>query len=190
MADLVPRHAAMAASDRAGLPAALAKRQPRSGAAQHRRALRLVERPVRRVPRRNHDVLMRAVQRAAGVVVRFGRGATTVKSTGCWISADVRPGQPGARDRHRMGRAVHPRGRPRSTRPLGDPVGRTAAAGPASGCRGGTVRLGADRPLRLPRHRRVLRRSGVGRDDRGSRISRVASDISPRSNGWCGRAGG
>ncbi len=71
------RDAAMAAPDCPGLPPALAKRQPRSVAAQHRRALRLIERPVRRVPRRNHDVLMRAVQRAAGIFVRLGRSAAT-----------------------------------------------------------------------------------------------------------------
>ena len=52
------------------------------------------------------------------------------------------------------------------------------------------VRPGADRPARLPRRRRMLRRRGVGRDDRGGGIPRVAAIFRRRSNGWCaGRAG-
>ena len=53
--------------------------------------------------------------------------------------AGIQDGQPRSRDRHRVGRAVHPRGLPWGARPLGDPVGRAAAPGAASGCRGRAV---------------------------------------------------
>ena len=147
---------AAAAADRPGVSAALARRQPRSGAAQRRRALRLVQRPVRRVPRRDHDLLVRAVHRVAGVTRPIWPTRNGARSTGCSTWPSVGPRQPGPRDRHRMGRVVHPRGRPRSARPLGDLVGRAAAPGAAAGGRGGAVRLGPDRPVRLPRRRRVL----------------------------------
>ena len=97
-------------------------------------------------------------------------------------SAGVGHGQPSARDRHRLGRTVHPRRGARRTRPLDHPVGRAAATGPSAGGRGGTVRPRRDRPVRLPRRRRPLRRRAVGRDDRGGRIpvlAHVLSDSGP-----------
>ena len=59
--------AATISAARRGSPAAFAAQQPRAGAAQHRRALRPVQRVVRRVPRRDDDVLQRAVRQPAGI---------------------------------------------------------------------------------------------------------------------------
>ena len=64
-------------------------RQPRSqhnsrraGAAQHRRTLRPVQRPVRRIPRRDHDVLQRAVRRHCPPTSRLSPTHSAARSTG------------------------------------------------------------------------------------------------------------
>ena len=167
--------------------AAFPAQQPHAGAAQHRRALRPVQRPVRRVPRRDHDVLECAVRHASGNTATPRRRAAPQDRPPA-RRRPRRPGQPGARDRHRLGRTVHPRRRAGRAGPLGHAVGRAAAPGPTAGGGGRVVRPGRDRAVRLPRRRRPLRRRAVGRDDRGGGIPVLADLLSDaRPAGGAGR---
>ena len=83
-----------AAPDRGG-------QRPRRRAAQHRPALRPVQRAVRDLPRRDHELLLGAVQRTRRVAGRGpapqGRPDPRRRRSDC--------GQHGARDRDRLGRA-------------------------------------------------------------------------------------
>ena len=85
--DCRPRSPCAAMASAAGGGAAPAVRCINSlnaGARQHRRALRPVQRPVRRVPRRDDDVLERAVRgMPASRVVRAAGLRSTARSTAC-----------------------------------------------------------------------------------------------------------
>src|ERR1700744_5712376 len=76
--------AATATADRPVVSTALAQCQSRAGAAQHRRPLRLVERALRRIPRRDNDILVRVFQPAAPP-------ATGVLRFACSTTAQDRP---------------------------------------------------------------------------------------------------
>ena len=99
------------------------------------------------------------------------------------------PGQPCSRNRYGLGRVVHSGGVAWRARPLDHAVRRATAHGAAARRRGRPVRSGGDRTQGLPRGRRTLRRGGVGRDDRGRRIS-VLAHVLPhaRSAGVARRA--
>ena len=187
-------HAAMAATDRPGVSAPLAQRQPGSGAAQHRRALRPVERAVRRVPRRDHDVLERAVRPSCRPNTTWPdlAAAQRRKIDRLLDVAGVRRGSRVLEIGTGWGELCHPRGRPRGARPLGDALGRAAAPGAAVG----SPRQGCPTSVQIDLcdyrdvDSAVLRRRGVGRDDRGGRISRVAAVFRrARTAGAAGRPG-
>ena len=68
---------------RRGAPAAFPAQQPSAGPPQHLRALRPVQRTVRGVPRRDHDLLQRAVRHAARVPGRPAPAPSGARSTAC-----------------------------------------------------------------------------------------------------------
>ena len=90
-----------------------------------------------------------------------------------------RRGHPRARDRHRLGRARDPGGRPRCDGPHRSRCPPSSRSWPASGSPtpGCADRVQVDL-LRLPRGRGAVRRRRVGRDDRGGRL-RVLADLLP-----------
>ena len=171
---LVPTRTALAQTARDRRSAGRAAIQPGTDAAQYRRALRrCVQRSVHRVPRRDHDVLERAVRSPARVLARPGPSAATQDrpTAGC---GRRRTRHPTAGGRHRMGRIVYPRGRPRRRRPLRHPLGSPEVAGPPTNHRCRQIRSGAHRSVRLSRHRRTLRRRDFGGDGRGRGASLMA----------------
>ena len=127
---------------------------PRGLAQQHQRALRPEQRPLRRVPR-PVDVLQLGPLRphAGRSPSRTCTRRSCARSTPILDAADVRGRQPGARDRHRLGRARHP-GRPsRRDRHLGDPVGRAARPRDEADRRGRRHRARRRAAAGLPRGR-------------------------------------
>ena len=101
------------------------------------------------------------------------RRRRAARSSGC----STRPGSgrhPGARDRHRLGRARHPGRPPRRDRAHRSPSRRAAGAGRAADRRGRARRPGDRRAERLPRRRGPVRRGLLGRDDRGGRRAVLA----------------
>ena len=113
-----PACPALAAADaRAGgaPPAVRRPADPRRRPAEHRPSLRPVQRPVRPVPRRDHDLLLGPV-RGSGRRHAAGRGAPAGRRPAAQDRLAAGPGRrraglPAARDRHRLGRAGHPRAR-------------------------------------------------------------------------------
>ena len=122
VAELIPPALQRLRSAGGGAPAALSAPKPSAGAPQHRRALRPVQRPVRRVPRRNDDVLERAVRHVARLPGRPARRAATQDRPPAGHGAR-RSRQPGVGDRHGLGRTVPARRGAGRTRPLDHAVG-------------------------------------------------------------------
>ena len=83
MADLIPRVAAATPADRRCPSTAFAVQQPRTGPAQHLRALRPVQRAVRGVPRRDDDLLQRPVRHVACHPARSWPTRSSARSTAC-----------------------------------------------------------------------------------------------------------
>ena len=133
---------------------------------QHLAPLRPLQRALRALPRRDAELLLGPL-RHLGHRARNGRPAPgrhpagarrpagrarpqprLRRGAGPQDRAAARRGRgrrrhPGARDRHRLGRAGHPRRPSRRDRPLDHPVGRAARAGRAADRGRGTRRAGA-----------------------------------------------
>ena len=101
-----------------------------------------------------------------------------------------RRGHPGARDRHRVGRAGDPRGAPGRDRALDHALGRAAArlAQDRVAAAGVADRVDVELCDYRERHRQ-LRRRGLGGDDRGGRLANTGAPTSRPSTG-CWRPGG
>ena len=167
-----PRPALAAAAAQAGRPPPAAGRPAdrRGRAAQHRPPLRPVQRPVRAVPRRDHDLLQRPVPRTGRRPRRLGpRGSAAPQDRPAPRPGRGGAGLPGARGRHRLGRAGHPGRPPRRHRAHDHDLPRAAGARRPPGRRGRAGRPGQRGAARLPRRRRPVRRDLLGRDARGGR---------------------
>ena len=159
-----PAGAAQAAQRRAQRPAEAPRQHDRGRAAEHPPALRPVQRAVRIVPRRDHDLLVGRVRRRAERLTRDARGRPAAQDRPTARLGRGRRRHPAAGDRHRLGRAGHARGRSWRTGHQPDDLHRAGRARPQAHRRG--------RPVR-PHHRPVagLPR-GAGRSTTPSSASR------------------
>ena len=124
--------AAAAAAVRAAAAATRERNTPAGAARQHRPPLRPLQRAVRAVPGRDDDLLLRGVRAGR----HAGRGAAAQVRTASATWLELGAGRSPARDRHRLGRHGHARGRaPRGCRVTTITVSPSSSSSwPSSGC--------------------------------------------------------